>query len=172
MKRILKFLLKLKHKIARIFFTFIIKKTCKSHGFPIVVNKYSIAGKNVILGNNVNFNGMQISSGGFVKIGNNFHSGKDCMIIVRNHNFDHGKKIPYDETYIEKDVIIEDNVWLGHRVIIMGGVTIGEGSIIQAGSVVVKSVPAFAITGGNPAVQFKTRNIEHYNSLKEKNAFF
>ena len=67
--------------------------------------------------------------------------------------------------------MIHNNVWVGDRVIILGKVTIGEGAIIQAGAVVVKDVPAFAIVGGSPAQVFKTRNIEHYNELKDKKMF-
>ena len=92
------------------------------------------------------------------------------MIITQNHNYE-GSKIPYDETYITKEVIIEDNVWLGNRVLITGSVTIGEGAIVAAGSVVCKDVPPFAIVGGNPASIIKYRNIEHYNLLKEKGLF-
>lgn len=93
------------------------------------------------------------------------------MMITQIHNYDNGKKIPYDDTYIYKDIIIEDNVWLGSRVIILGGVTIGEGSIIQAGSVVVKDIPKYAIAGGHPAKVFKYRDIEHYEKLKMGNKF-
>ena len=123
-------------------------------------------------GNNVNFNGMRISGLGKVLIGDNFHSGTECMIITSYHNYDQGAKIPYDDTYISKDVVIEDNVWLGSRVIVLGGVTIGEGAIIQAGSVVIKDIPAFGIAGGHPAKVFKYRDIEHYNQLKEQGLFF
>ena len=128
--------------------------------------------KNTTLGNNVNFNGMRISGLGKVLIGDNFHSGTECMIITSYHNYDQGTKIPYDDTYISKDVVIEDNVWLGSRVIVLGGVTIGEGAIIQAGSVVIKDIPAFGIAGGHPAKVFKYRDIEHYNQLKEQGLFF
>ena len=100
-----------------------------------------------------------------VVIGDNFHSGSECLIITSNHNYE-GEAIPYDDTNICKDVCIEDNVWLGSRVIILGGVTIGEGAIIQAESVVVKSIPKYAIAGGHPAKVFAERNIEHYEKLK------
>ena len=71
-------------------------------------------------------------------------------MISEFHNYDHGEAIPYDHTTIVKDIVIEDNVWLGTRVLILGGVTIGEGAIIQAGSVVTKDVPKYAIAGGHP----------------------
>jgi maltose O-acetyltransferase len=48
-------------------------------------------------------------------------------------------------------VILEDNVFIGSRVIILKGVTIGKDSIIGAGSVVTKSIPPGVIAGGNPA---------------------
>lgn len=48
-------------------------------------------------------------------------------------------------------VIIKDNVWIGANAIILKGVVINEGSVIAAGSVVVKNVPANCIAGGNPA---------------------
>jgi len=104
-------------------------------------------------------------------IGNNFHSGPGCLIITQNHNYDNGNAIPYDNTYIYKDVKIEDNVWLGSRVIILGGVTIGEGAIIQAGSVVVGDIPACAIAGGHPAKIFKYRDKNHYYKLKKEEKF-
>jgi acetyltransferase-like isoleucine patch superfamily enzyme len=93
------------------------------------------------------------------------------MMITQNHNYDHGTMIPYDDTYIFKDIHIEDNVWLGNRVIILGGVTIGEGAIIQAGSVVVKNIPKYAIAGGHPATVFKYRDIKHYEKLKSAKKF-
>lgn len=93
------------------------------------------------------------------------------MMITQIHNYDHGKKVPYDDTYIYKDITIEDNVWLGSRVIVLGGVTIGEGAIIQAGSVVVKNIPKYAIAGGHPATVFKYRDIDHYERLKAEGKF-
>ena len=126
--------------------------------------------KRTVLGSNTNFNGMKINGGGYVTIGNNFHSGSECQIITQNHNFE-GSKIPYDDTYVVKDVVIKDNVWLGNRVIILPGVTVGEGAIIQAGSVVVNTIPDFAIAGGHPARVFSYRDKAKYIKLKEQGLF-
>ncbi len=49
-------------------------------------------------------------------------------------------------------VIIEDNVWIGMNAVILKGVTIGENSVVAAGAVVSKSVPANVVVAGNPAV--------------------
>ncbi len=92
-------------------------------------------------------------------------------MITQFHNYDHGKEIPYDDTYIYKDIDIGDNVWLGSRVTILGGVKIGEGVIIQAGSVVVSDIPEFSIAGGHPAKVFKKRDVEHYLRLKAQKKF-
>ena len=87
-----------------------------------------------------------------------------------HHNYK-GDKIPYDETDIVKPIIIKDNVWCGARVIILAGVTIGEGAIIQAGSVVVSDIPDCAIAGGHPAKAFAYRDKKHYYTLKEQGLF-
>ena len=67
--------------------------------------------------------------------------------------------------------MIKDNVWLGNRVIILPGVTVGEGAIIQAGSVVVNTIPDFAIAGGHPARVFSYRDKAKYIKLKEQGLF-
>ena len=48
-------------------------------------------------------------------------------------------------------IVIKDKAWIGFNCIIMKGVTIGEGAVIGAGSVVTKDVPDYAVVGGNPA---------------------
>ncbi|REE84501.1 acetyltransferase-like isoleucine patch superfamily enzyme [Paenibacillus taihuensis] len=140
-------------------------------GNGLFVGHQSIVTRNTYLGNNVSFNGMKIAGRGKVSIGDNFHSGEECLMITDVHNYDNGNAIPYDNTYIVKSITIEDNVWLGTRVIVLGGVTIGEGAIIQAGSVVVSDVPKYAIYGGHPAKFIKSRNVEHYETLKAKKKF-
>jgi acetyltransferase-like isoleucine patch superfamily enzyme len=148
-----------------------ILRIVKSHKGEIYVGGKTILSSNTILNKNPNFNGMTIKGTGEVYFGNNFHSGENCTIITDNHNYDYGSSIPYDDTYIVRNVVIEDNVWFGDLVVILGGVRIGEGAIIQAGAVVVKDIPACAIAGGNPAVVFKYRNKDHYYSLKNQQKF-
>lgn len=166
-----KYLYNIIKKTKKYYYTNKVKRRIKVFGDNLSVNNKSIITSNTELGNNVNFNGMYIAGQGRVKIGNNFHSGIECMMLTSNHNYDKGKAIPYDDTYINKNIIIEDNVWLGNRVIILGGVRIGEGAIIQAGAVVSKDIPKCAIVGGNPAKIFKYRDISHYDKLKKENKF-
>lgn len=137
---------------------------------PYVGGPCNFMGK-IYLGNNCNFNGMNIQGLGTTIIGDNFHSGIECLIINQNHDYDDGEAIPYGTNYHLKTVKIGDNVWLGNRVTIVGDVVIGEGAIAAAGSVIVKDVPPFAIVGGNPARIIKYRNIDHYNRLKREKKF-
>jgi acetyltransferase-like isoleucine patch superfamily enzyme len=108
---------------------------------------------------------------GGVEIGEYFHPGKDLVILSTNHNYD-GDKIPYDESYVKKPVIIKDFVWFGIGVRILPGVTIGEGAIIGMGSVVTKNVPAYSIVGGNPAKVIKYRDIDKFKKLKKEMRFY
>ena len=49
------------------------------------------------------------------------------------------------------DIIVDDDVWIGYRAIVLSGVHISQGAIVAAGSIVTKDVPPYAIVGGNPA---------------------
>lgn len=157
--------------LRKVFCTAIYKRKAKSYGKKITINHRCKFTKKTVIGNNCHFNGMKISGNGNVTIGDNFHSGGGILILTSNHNYDFGEAIPYDNTYIDGDVVIGDNVWLGQNVTVLQGVTIGEGAIIQAGSVVVSDIEPCAIAGGHPAKVFKKRNEEHYYKLKELGKF-
>ncbi len=162
-----KLLIKLRHYF---FVPFVLLKARKC-GTGLKVNAITQINRNTYLGNNVNFNGLSIEGRGKVTIGDNFHSGTGCLLITQTHDYDDGEAIPYGSKYISKGIAIEDNVWIGSRVIILDGVTIGEGAIIQAGSCVVSDVPKYAIAGGHPAKVFKYRDINHYERLKKEGKF-
>lgn len=161
---------KIKNQFSKKYYPMKIKKKAAEVGPDLYVGGKSYVTSNTYLGKHVCFNGMQISGNGVVKIGSYFHSGFGCQIITSFHNYE-GEKIPYDETFVDKDVLIGDCVWLGNNVIVLGGTQIGEGAIIQAGSVVCKDIPAYSIAGGHPAVPFKMRNVEHYQKLKKNHSF-
>ncbi|RZJ22084.1 MAG: acyltransferase [Acinetobacter sp.] len=136
---------------------------------PIINGSSKFFG-NIKFGRNNHFNGAELQGQGGIEIGDNFHSAKGLVILTQNHNWK-GEALPYDHTVIKKKVIIGDNVWVGLNVIILPGVTIGEGCIIQAGSVVSKNIPDYAIAGGNPAQVIKLRDLDHYNRLKNDKKF-
>lgn len=62
-----------------------------------------------------------------------------------------GHTIEYEGYMKRKPIVIEKNVWIGTKSVILKGVTIGEGAIVAAGSVVTKDVPAHSLVAGNPA---------------------
>jgi chloramphenicol O-acetyltransferase type B len=154
-------------------YTYEVSKLVGSHGPNLKVAGQCMGfHKEVILGRNVNLNGMQILGTARVEIGDYFHSGMNILLITSNHNYDTADAIPYDKVRINKPIIIGNYVWLGHGVMILPGVTIGEGAIVAAGAVVTKDVPACAIVGGNPAKVLKYRDIQRFNKLKAEKKFF
>ena len=168
---ILRLMNKIRRLLIRRYREYRARKQCASYEGFIRVGGPTRLTKNTFLGKNTNFNGLVISGRGKVEIGSYFHSGPDCLFICQNHNFNNGAAIPYDHTYIEKPIKIGDFVWLGSRVIVLGGVSIGEGAIVQAGSCVVSDIPDYAIAGGHPAKVFAYRDVEHFNRLKAEGKF-
>lgn len=164
-------IVRIRQGFSRKYYPIRIRKTAALCGRNLYCGAKSFVTKNTFLGDNVNFNGMSILGSGKVTIGSYFHSGKNCQIITSFHDYDNDFYIPYGFNYINKDVTIEECVWLGNNVIILGGVTIGEGAIVQAGSVVCMDIPKYGIAGGHPAKVFKYRNIEHYLELKQSQKF-
>ncbi len=61
------------------------------------------------------------------------------------------------EAFSKGDIIIDDDVWIGHRAMILSGVHIGQGAIIGTGAVVTKDIPPYAVVGGVPAKIIKYR---------------
>ncbi len=78
--------------------------------------------------------------------------GAGVHIYVNNHRFDRiDIPIAQQGYYESKDVVIEDDVWIGANVVILPGVRVGRHSVIAAGSVVTKSVEPYTVYGGVPA---------------------
>ena len=90
-----------------------------------------------------------------IRIGDGFLSGRNVTISDNNHgNTEYESMLipPYERKLISKGpIVIGNNVWVGDKVTILGGVTIGDGAIIAANSVVTKDIPPLSIVGGIPA---------------------
>ena len=89
---------------------------------------------------------------GDIKIGKYVMMGTGVKIYSRNHAFSN-TTIPMCRQGFQsvRQVIIEDDVWIGGNAIILPGVHVHTGAILGAGAVVTKDVPPYAIVGGNPA---------------------
>lgn len=87
------------------------------------------------------------------------------FVLGGNHNYSHFSTFPSNvrflgairEAYSNGPIVVSDDVWLGIDTMVMSGVTIGQGAVVAARSVVVKDVPPYAIVGGNPAKIIKYR---------------
>lgn len=101
----------------------------------------------------VNF-GTSIVAFESVEIGAHCHIGPHCMIMDNAfHEMDPDRRL---EEPPSQPVTIEENVWLGARVIVMPGVTIGRDAVIGAGSVVTRDIPPRAFAAGVPASVVRT----------------
>ena len=84
--------------------------------------------------------------------------GPEVYIVGNNHVIqDLNTPMCFQGKTENKIIIIEDDVWIGARVMIMPGKRIGQGSVLAAGAIVTKDVDAYSIVGGNPAKLLKTR---------------
>lgn len=137
---------------------------CHYKGFSSVFMspEKTILGNNVYLGSKT-----EIDAAGGVEIGNGVIFGPEVCVYSRSHNFDSEDlaALPFDNKFLTAKVVIKDYVWIGRRVIVLPGVTIGKGAIIGAGAVVSKDVPDYAIAVGNPAKVVKYRNQANVEKL-------
>ena len=116
----------------------------------------------LIIGNNCGFSGTSIWCFDSITIGNNVRVGANVVIMDGDaHQNDPraGKNAP---------VVIEDNVWIGVGVMVLKGVTIGRNSLIGAGSVVVKDIPANTVAAGNPCKPIKELSAEVIKELEQQ----
>lgn len=106
-------------------------------------------GAKILIGNNCGFSGTVIAAALKIRIGNNVRCGANTLITDSDWH--------YGDTRTGEDaaVTIHDNVWLGYGVKVLKGVTIGENSLIGAGSIVTKDIPANVVAVGNPCKVIK-----------------
>lgn len=91
-----------------------------------------------------------LDGGAQITIGDWVFFGHDCMVLTGEHDYTKKRKERIHSAN-PHPIIIKDGVWIASGSIILGGVTIGEDSVIGAGSVVTHDVPANQLWAGNPA---------------------
>jgi len=133
-------------------------------GDNVNIGKFSRLGNTILKKNRITIDDNCWIGNYFTAIDGNIEIGKACLIashvtiIAGNHTLN--PVIGYGNGSIDfKDVIIENNVWIGENVVILPGVTIGLYSVIGAGSVVTKSIPQYSLAVGNPAKVIKKYDI-------------
>ena len=111
-------------------------------------------GKDVFINNNASF----LLENASVTLGNHIAVGPECMFITHNLDISHtSMPMTKRDKKIYAPIVIQDDVWIGARSIILAGVTIERGAVVAAGSVVTKDVPTYAVVGGVPAKVIKMR---------------
>ena len=117
--------------------------------FLLIPPFYTAGGNEIRVGRNVfiNQNCTFYDLGG-LDIADDVMVGPNVNLITTGHPVEPSQRRAIT---IGKPIVIERNVWIAAGAIVIGGVTVGENSVIAAGSVVTKNVPANTLVGGNPA---------------------
>ena len=92
-----------------------------------------------------------------IRIGANTGISSECAFYSYNHGTAAGRHYLEQPNETRGPIVIGDNVWIGHGVTVLSGVTIGDGAVVAARSLVVKDVPKNAIVGGVPAKVLRMR---------------
>ncbi len=94
-----------------------------------------------------------------VSIGQDCIIGQSCLIIAGGSYEISNPEVLIRKQPIRRDsgVVLEDNVWIGGQVTVLGGTTIGQGAVVAAASVVSRSIPAFGVAMGAPATVKRSR---------------
>lgn len=91
-----------------------------------------------------------IQANGDITIGDHVAIANNCTLIASTHNFQRND-IPIKlQGSTSLPIVIDDDVWIGSKVTVLGGVHIGKGAVIGAGAVVTRDIPAFAVAFGVP----------------------
>ena len=117
-------------------------------------------GYNIYLGTNSRVNAgccVWASENSKIVLGDNVLMGPGVKIFSSNYTTTDTEVPMILQPFVEKDIVIGNDVWLGANTIVVAGVKIGDGSIIAAGSVVTKDIPGYVVAGGIPAKPIKSR---------------
>lgn len=116
------------------------------------------SGGRISLGSDTTVNPDTILYGhGGLSVGDGVRIAAQCAIVPSNHNYSDPNVPIRNQGLTEEGVKIEDDIWIGAGCKILDGVTIHEGSVIGAGSVVTKSIPPYSVAVGSPAQVVKSR---------------
>lgn len=188
MKKIILALYALFQKASRVkcrLLNYVYLSMLKTHGENVVFGRNcDLTWRNVSVGNNVYFGADTriMSTRAEVVIHNDVMFAPGVTIITGNQRYDILGRTMFAITDKEKrpcddqDVIIESDVWIGAKAIILKGVHIATGSIIAAGACVTSDVPEYSIVGGVPAkvigYRFTKSDIVKHKHLIDENSIY
>lgn len=118
-------------------------------------------GERIVIGNGCLINHNNVLQAGKEKgrivLGDYVHTGANVMIFAFNHCIENNGIPSILQDYMDADVIIGNDVWIGAGSVITAGVTIGDGAVIGSNSVVTKDIPPYSIWAGSPAKEIGKR---------------
>jgi acetyltransferase-like isoleucine patch superfamily enzyme len=127
----------------------------------IISTSFNQIGSHIHIGNNVGIGEYAyLGGGGGLEIGDDCIVGQYFSCHPENHNYDSTKLPIRLQGVSRKGIKIGKNCWIGSKVTILDGVTIGDNCVIAAGAVITKSMPANSVIGGVPAKVLKERVLE------------
>lgn len=123
-------------------------------GFALIPPFHATGGTGMKLGRNVfiNQNCTFYDLGG-LEIGDDVMIGPNVSLITSGHPVEPSRRRDF---VLAKPIVIERNVWIGAGATIIGGVTVGENSVVAAGAVVTRDVSPNVLVGGNPAAVIRS----------------
>ena len=115
-------------------------------------------GEGLVMGDHSNLGAWAyVGCSGFISIGSNVLMGPRVSLLAEDHNTASADEPIKAQGVTRLPITIEDDVWLGAGATVIGGVTVGRGSIVAAGSVVTRDVEPFSVVAGVPAKLVRTR---------------
>ena len=135
---------------------------CFSLGKYSVIEDFSCLNNavgNLIIGDYTRI-GLGCTLIGPATIGNHVHLAQHVTVSGLNHNFEQVDKYIDEQGVNTSLIIIEDDVWIGANAVILPGTTIGQHSVVAAGSVVSRSIPPYCVCAGTPARVIKRYSFE------------
>jgi acetyltransferase-like isoleucine patch superfamily enzyme len=113
-----------------------------------------------------------------IRIGQHVLIASHCGFLSRDaHTYDSPGTTMFEGPRSDRQgIVVEDDVWIGFGAIVLSGVTIGRGSVIAAGAVVIEDVPPYSIVAGNPGrvvrVRFGADQIEEHERILKSRGLF
>ena len=116
----------------------------------------SPCGTHITIGSNTHFAPYGVMYGPLT-IGDNCAVAAHVVFASVGHGYERTDMPMVEQPVLKKEIVLEDDVWVGANAVIIQGVRIGTGSIVGAGAVVTKDVPPYSVVGGTPARVIRSR---------------
>lgn len=112
---------------------------------------------NIRIGRSTLNENLLLNGFGGIVIGDHCLIGRGTSLFSGGHSFDSTDQLIVEQPLVRAPIRIGDDVYMGVNCVVLGDVTIGDGAVVGAGSVVTRDVPSFAVVAGAPARLIRMR---------------